>query len=311
MERVDYDEFGYFADNAAEYGIAFTAPEVRRETVALDDGRNMSALVWGSASPEVVLIHGGAQNAHTWDTLCLALDRPLIAIDLPGHGHSDGPADGAANVQRNAADVMEVIDSLAPKASILVGMSLGGLTSFAIISEQPERFATVLIVDITPGVQSDSAAHIASFVNGPTSFDSFDDLLARTMEFNPTRSESSLRRGILHNAEQLENGSWVWRHAKHRVFGNHAEGEKVARDYSSLWAGVEGHAGRFVLARGLREQSVVTDTEVDDLRTRRPDAIVENFAEAGHSIQGDMPVELAGLIAAELERIGEPDIWSN
>ena len=34
------------------------------------------------------LIHGGAQNAHTWDTVALALDRPLVALDLPGHGHS-------------------------------------------------------------------------------------------------------------------------------------------------------------------------------------------------------------------------------
>ena len=40
-----------------------------------------------------VLLHGGSQNAHTWDTVAMALDRPLVAIDLPGHGHSDGPGD--------------------------------------------------------------------------------------------------------------------------------------------------------------------------------------------------------------------------
>ena len=296
-----YNEFGYFVDNAAEYGIAFSPPTVRREQVILDDGRAMSALVWGSSPPEVVLIHGGAQNAHTWDTVCLALDRPLIAIDLPGHGHSDGPAAGAANVERNAIDVMTTIEALAPTASTLVGMSLGGLTSFAIMAAHPDRFASVLIVDITPGVQSEKAQHIASFVNGPTSFDSFDDLLARTMEFNPTRSEASLRRGILHNAEQLEDGTWVWRHAKHRVFGNYEEGEEVARDHHRLWNGVEAHVGRFTLARGLREQSVVTDGEAAELLQRRPDARIENFPEAGHSIQGDMPVELAALIGEVTE----------
>ena len=53
-----YNEFGYFADNAAEYGIAFSPPTVRREQVILDDGRAMSALVWGSSPPEVLsLIH--------------------------------------------------------------------------------------------------------------------------------------------------------------------------------------------------------------------------------------------------------------
>ena len=48
----------------------------------------VSALAWGEGAPEIVLLHGGAQNAHTWDTVALALDRPLLAIDLPGHGHS-------------------------------------------------------------------------------------------------------------------------------------------------------------------------------------------------------------------------------
>ena len=45
--------------------------------------------------PNSVLLHGGGQNAHTWDTVALALDRPLLAVDLPGHGHSDWPQESA------------------------------------------------------------------------------------------------------------------------------------------------------------------------------------------------------------------------
>ena len=56
-------------------------------------GDRVSALVWGIRAPEVVFLHGGGQNAHTWDTVALALDRPLVAVDLPGHGHSDWPGD--------------------------------------------------------------------------------------------------------------------------------------------------------------------------------------------------------------------------
>src|SRR5438132_11872481 len=84
-----------FHENAEEYGIEWRGqPAVRRVDVRLGDGRRLSALVWGEAEPELVLLHGGAQNAHTWDTVALALDRPLVAIDLPGHGHSDGPPRG-------------------------------------------------------------------------------------------------------------------------------------------------------------------------------------------------------------------------
>ena len=64
---------------------------VRRLAVEVEPGRRL-ALVWGEAEPELVFLHGGAQNAHTWDTVALALDRPLVAVDLPGHGHSDGGA---------------------------------------------------------------------------------------------------------------------------------------------------------------------------------------------------------------------------
>ena len=78
-ERVPYDEFSMFGDNAAEYGIPYAGPPaVRREKVLVSGGRSMSALVWGTGSPEVVFLHGGAQNAHTWDTVVLALGA---------HGH--------------------------------------------------------------------------------------------------------------------------------------------------------------------------------------------------------------------------------
>ena len=73
--------------------------------------------MWGDGEPELVLLHGGAQNAHTWDTVALALDRPLVAIDLPGHGHSDGPAATARSTARaeNAEDVAAAIRALAPE----------------------------------------------------------------------------------------------------------------------------------------------------------------------------------------------------
>ena len=87
MERIDYDEFGYFHENAAEFDLPYQRPPVvRREAVRLPDGRSLSALVWGTAPPELALLHGGGQNAHTWDTVAMALDRPLVAVDLPGHG---------------------------------------------------------------------------------------------------------------------------------------------------------------------------------------------------------------------------------
>ncbi len=293
--KVPYDEFSMFHENAAEFGLPYPGPPVvRREAVTMADGRGLSALVWGDAPPELVLLHGGAQNAHTWDTVALALGRPLVAIDLPGHGHSDGGRNGSLDLGDNAEDVAATIRALAPEASVVVGMSLGGITTLALSALAPELVRSVALIDITPGVTQEKASVITAFVNGPESFPSFSELLARTIEFNPTRSESSLRRGILHNALQQDDGSWVWRHARHRALEQPDAAERINR-FADLWHVVSDLAVPVMLVRGMRPQSVVDDADEAELVRRQPTARVEHV-DAGHSVQGDTPVELAHLL---------------
>ncbi len=303
IERIPYDEMSMFHENAEEYGIDWRGqPAVRRVEVPLDDGRVSSALVWGNGPPELVLLHGGAQNAHTWDTVALALDRPLVAVDLPGHGHSDGGRAGSLGVRDNADDVAAAIRALAPDAAAVVGMSLGGATTLALAARHPDLVRAVVLVDVTPGVNETKAHAIAAFVNGPESFDSFDDLLARTIEFNPTRSVSSLRRGILHNALQRDDGSWVWRYMRFRMpepAGDTGAGEAPPAgppDFAWLWEVVSNLTVPLMLVRGMTAQSVVDDDDEAELLRRKPGARVEHVDGAGHSVQGDKPVELAALI---------------
>jgi pimeloyl-ACP methyl ester carboxylesterase len=293
-ERVEYDEFSMFHENATEYGIAYAgAPVVRREHVEVASGRQLSALVWGDAPPELVLLHGGGQNAHTWDTVALALDRPLIAIDLAGHGHSDPMPDSSAlDLVASARDVATVVRKLAPGALAVVGMSLGGLTTLALYDHAPELVRRIVLVDVTPGVNGEKSAAISAFLDGPAGFDSFDDILARTIEHNPTRTASSLRRGVLHNAVQLDDGTWVWRHARGRGLAR----DGGVPDFSSWWRVVSEANVPLMLARGMREQSVVDDADEAEVVRRCPHARVEHFVDAGHSIQGDSPVEFAAVL---------------
>jgi len=298
VDRIEYDEFALFSENAAEHGLPYDRPPVvRREFADIGGGRRLSALVWGTGEPELVLLHGGAQNAHTWDTVALALDRPLVAVDLPGHGHSDGPGaqpDGQLSAFGNARDVAAAVRRLAPAARGVVGMSMGGITTIALTEVAPEVVRRAVLVDVTPGVTGAKAKQITDFVNGPESFPSFDEILARTVAFNPTRSEASLRRGILHNAVQQPDGSWVWRYARWRVGGG-VEGQG-APDYGVLWDLVSQIRVPLLLCRGMLSGSVVDDADEAELRRRLPEARVEHFESAGHSIQGDMPLELARAI---------------
>ena len=299
MSRIPYDEFSMFHENAQEHGIAYDGPPaVRRERVELGDGRALSSLVWGGeadGTPEFVFLHGGAQNAHTWDTVLLALDRPALAVDLPGHGHSDGGAGGYLDLNDNAHDVAKAIESLAPRAKTVVGMSLGGLTAISLAKHHPELVRSMVLVDITPGVNGQKSQAITAFVNGPESFPDFDAILARTVEHNPTRSVASLRRGILHNAEQREDGSWVWRYARHRALQAPPDDAVRFETFKAFWDALSDMRAPLMLVRGMRPQSVVDDDDEAELLRRVPGARVEHV-DAGHSVQGDQPVELARLI---------------
>jgi pimeloyl-ACP methyl ester carboxylesterase len=299
-ERVQYDEMAYFHENAEEFAIPYDGPPaVRRVAVEVEPGRSLSALVWGDGEPELVFLHGGAQNAHTWDTVALALARPLVCIDLPGHGHSDGAKEGSLGLQANADDIAAAIRVLAPNAACVIGMSLGGLTSLALADRHPDLVRALVLVDVTPGAGGEKTSQITAFINGPESFPSFDDILARTIEFNPTRTVASLRRGILHNALQRDDGSWVWRYARFRAnepSESSEPSEQPKRDFGNLWDAVSGIKVPLMLARGMRSQSVVDDADEAELLKRQPDARIEHVQEAGHSLQGDTPLELAALI---------------
>jgi pimeloyl-ACP methyl ester carboxylesterase len=194
-------------------------------------------------------------------------------------------------------------------------MSLGGLTALSLAARFRAVVSALVLVDVTPGVNAEKASPITAFINGPASFDSFDDLLARTVEHNPTRSVSSLRRGILHNAEQREDGSWVWRYARFRQpeGADRSQGSPgspgseavtpVVPDFGSLWDGLSSLSCPVMLVRGMAAGSVVDDDDEAEVRRRVPSVRVERVEGAGHSVQGDAPLELAALLDSFLSSL--------
>ena len=125
---------------------------------------------------------------------------------------------------------------------------------------------------------------------------------------------SSLRRGILHNAAQRPDGSWQWRydrssHARSRdpedttesgATARAADGDVLAPTMSPLWDDFGAVAAQITLVRGSTSP-VVDDDDVAEARRRQPSLVVHVVEGAGHSVQGDRPVELAELIAALLD----------
>lgn len=297
---AEYDEFGLLADNAAEAGLPWTGPPaLRREFVEVAPGQQVSVLVWGEGDPELVLLHGGAQNAHTWDTVALALRRPLIAVDLPGHGHSDRRADRDYGPRRNAEAVIALLDQVhrrwPGRGLVVTGMSLGGVTAIRLAAARPDLVRRLVIVDVTPQAheraaqlsQTDRGA--VALVSGPPVYDSFEQMVQAAVAASPRRPGSAVERGVRHNSVQQPDGRWTWRYD---LFGRPAG----LADFASLWGDVSRLTMPVMLVRG-GDSKFVSDADAQRFRELQPTARLETVENSGHAVQSDQPLALTRLIA--------------
>ncbi len=102
--------------------------------------------------PPVVLIHGAGSNHLCWPAELRRLSGfRVLAIDLPGHGRSDGTAQQF--IGGYAAGLTNFLESLGIYQSILVGHSMGGAVALHIALNEPNRVAALGLIA--------SGAHLA------------------------------------------------------------------------------------------------------------------------------------------------------
>jgi esterase len=290
-------EFDSLTEVAEEIGVPGTSvPPVTRSSVAVDGSQRVSVLRWGAGDPEVVFLHGGGQNAHTWDLVALALGRPAIAVDLPGHGHSDWREDRDYWPWRNATAVETVLAEFAPGVVNVVGMSLGGLTGIRLASLRPDVVRSLVVVDVSPSVHIRTASMTTdqrgttALIGGAPSFGSREEMVDLAVRASPRRPASAVRRGVVHNTKHLPDGRWAWRYDR---IGQPSEGP---RDFSPLWDDVSALRQPVMLVRG-GDSAFVTDEDAAEFARRQPSLRSEVVPGAGHSVQSDQPLALSGLIA--------------
>lgn len=171
---------------------AWRVGEVTRPATARDGGRlietriataNVKTEGEGAA---IVLIHGFGAALDWWDAIApdLARDRKVIRLDLIGHGGTEAPRSGYA-IERQAALVRAVLDSLGVSRAVVVGHSMGGEVAVAFTAGDPDRVERLVLIDTPPNPERSFSL--------PTRA-AFTPLIGQALW--PLRTDNVLRRGL-------------------------------------------------------------------------------------------------------------------
>jgi pimeloyl-ACP methyl ester carboxylesterase len=139
------------------------------ETSVPVPGGELAVLRWpatgprSAASPPILLVHGITGNALAWAAVAeeVAGRAELIAVDLRGRAGSR-EIEGPWGIDRNAADLISVLDALHLDQVLLAGHSLGAFIAAEAAATFPKRFSRVVAVDgglgfpLPPGADADA-----------------------------------------------------------------------------------------------------------------------------------------------------------
>ncbi|MBN2108764.1 MAG: alpha/beta hydrolase [Deltaproteobacteria bacterium] len=112
------------------------------------NGRMLHFEKYGIGKP-LVLVHGFAGSTYTWRHVIplLAQHHEVYAVDLPGFGLSDKPADGNYLLQEQAGMIIGFMDALQLKTAALAGHSMGGVIVGMAAVKAPNKIDKLIVID--------------------------------------------------------------------------------------------------------------------------------------------------------------------
>lgn len=291
-------------DAAAAQGIDADALRIRRVDVPTREVLVSSLWYSGpdgasAAAPELLLLHGGGQNAHTWDITMAALGRPAVALDLPGHGGSGHYADGRYAMDRLSASVAEAVDALGLRPRLVVGMSLGGMIALGALDQigigadqGSRRGAELVLVDVSPNSAIPPGSQVRAIRSLPEG--TLDELVGQVLALSSPAVEAKLKHSIWHATRPTEGERRVWR----------ADPALSVGAFVSLWPELERQAAAGRVRAVLAEHgSFVPKADRARLRRDLGGDRVEMIDGSVHSIQGSRPAALATVLARLLDAL--------
>lgn len=256
-------------------------------------------LDWGApkGKPDMLLLHGGGQNAHSWDEFSLAMrkDYHVIALDQRGHGDSDWSPRAIYTTRAHMGDIGGFVRQVGLRRFVLAGLSMGGRNALTYAALHPEQIERLVIVDIGPETMHRGGRAIQEFRRKADILPTFDAFIERARQFNPRRSVEQLRERLRWHLRQLPDGRWTWKND--RRYGNRQQDALPAKD---LWPAVRKIGAPTLLVRGMESDVLAGDAARRMQQAMRQCTLVE-VAGAGHTVPGDKPEAFAAAVRKFLE----------
>ncbi len=269
-----------------------------RDGTAVLGGLRFHFLDWGTAGrPPLLLLHGGAQTAHSWDEVApeLAADHHVAALEQRGHGDSDRAPGGVYRRADFVADIRGFLEDRGWPDATLIGLSMGGLNAIAFAASHPERARGLVVVDVAPTVERAGRDAIARQLTR-RDFDSFDEAVAAAHAFNPRRTLENIRERLRHALRQTPDGRWTYKFDP-AVFG------AADLELEALWEEVRRIRAPTLLVRGA-ESPILAAATAERFRRELPGCAVAEVSGAGHSVMGDNPIGFVAAVRPFLARHG-------
>jgi len=190
---------------------------------AVVNGLRLHYLEWGSPTkPTMILMHGIARHAHTFDHVVpeLTRDYHVVALDMRGHGDSAWSPEGAYLVEDHVKDLRAVVGELRVPRVTLWGNSTGGRVVQVYAGLNPEMVERLIVEDVGPERPQNIAESFANRVGREANgWASEDDLVGHLKTQAPRTPETILRNYAHFGTIRRPDGRLIWKYDPNLVKG--------------------------------------------------------------------------------------------
>jgi pimeloyl-ACP methyl ester carboxylesterase len=312
MSEPQHDYAGLLAEAARAAGLPISTVVTPTDHHVELNGIRFHYLDWGNPHlPHVVLLHGGALQAHTWDLAALLLRDRYHLIALSQRGHGDTGWTPEADLDKDNGELMlqdthAFIEHLGYPQLSLVGMSMGGMNTMRYAGRYPGRLTAVGIVDVAPESMRAGLVEMEAFRSETETLDSFEAFLNRAMKFMPHRAPEHLRYSLTHALKQTEDGRYTWKQDHRPRLHNVdlSDAERIAVQDAraeALWDDLRSIAQPTLLFRGADSKILSVEVAERVIREMQRAELVE-IPRATHNVHSDNPVDFAAALDEFLGR---------